>query len=116
MEARRPYPLDQRGLPISPEGIGECYEVCLRGIHETNTHHLAWPRAEHKGKPKREYREAAYMKVAACVCKHADLHAIYLPPKPPDVHTMYDVVQGDIQPTVAPVFIRSRNDMNVGAI
>ncbi len=116
MEARRPYPLDTNGLPISPDGIGECYEVCLRGAKQTNTHHLTWPRASYRGKPERAYRETACMKVAACVCKHADVHATYLPPQPPDVHTMYDVVQGDIQPQVAEVFIRPRNDANLEAM
>lgn len=115
-EARIPYPLDERGIPISPEGIGECYEMCLRGVHEVNKHHLAFNRVNYKSKPERGYREAQGMVVGACVCKHADLHATYLPPAKPDIHTMYDVAQGDIQPTVAPVFIRSRNDSNLEAV
>jgi hypothetical protein len=113
MESRRPYPLDDRGLPLVPEGIGDCYDICLRGIKEQNRHHSAWPKAEHRTPPKRGYREAASMIVKACVCKQADLHATYLPPKQPSIHTMYDVIQGDIAPIEAPVFIRSRNEANV---
>ncbi len=116
MEARRPYPLSERGLPLIPEGIGECYEVCLRGIKEQNRHHLVFPRAEYRTSPRRGYREAGSMVIKACMCKHADLHATYLPPKPPDVHTMHDVIQGDVVPVEAPVFIRPRNDDNLGAL
>lgn len=116
MESRRPYPLDERGLPVSPEGIGECYELCLRGIRETNRHHLAWPRSEYKAKPARQYRSAIGMIVDACVCKHADLHSTYLPPKQPDIHAMYDVVQGDLTPSVAEVYIRPRNQANIEAV
>jgi len=56
------------------------------------------------------------MVVAACVCKHADLHATYLPPRKPDLNAMVDISRGVIEPTVAEVFIRPRNQANVEAI
>lgn len=56
------------------------------------------------------------MIVDACVCKHADLHSTYLPPKQPDIHAMYDVVQGDLTPSVAEVYIRPRNQANIEAV
>lgn len=116
MEARIPYPLDEKGVPICPEGLGECYDVCLRGIRDTNKHHLAFNRASYKSQPERWYREAPGMVIGACVCKHADLHATYLPPSKPSIHVMHDIIQGDIEPTVAQVFIRSRNDSNLESL
>ena len=115
MESRRPYPLDEQGLPVIPEDIGECYDICLRGISEHNRHHLAFQRKDYKTPYERAYREAKSMVVGACVCKHADLHATYLPPRKPDLNAMTDISRGVIEPTVAEVFMRPRNQANVEA-
>lgn len=101
---------------MSPVGLNECYETCLRGVKDTNKHHLAFERRQYKSPTEKAYRESACMKVAACVCKHVELHAMYLPPQKPDIHTMHDVIQGDVAPIEAPVFIRPRNDDNLEAL
>lgn len=113
MEGKLPYPLDERGVPVKPLDLDVCYDVCLRGIFDTNRHHLAFERRRYKGAVERGYRESGSMIVKACVCKHASLHETYLPPKKPDVHTMYDIIQGDYAPQEAEVFIRSRELVNL---
>lgn len=112
MEMRRSCPVDENGLPLVPEGFSECYEVCLRGVKETNKHHLLWPRNAYKAPKERQAREVGTMVVKACVCKHRDYHATYLPPKKPDQHTLCDIAQGDITPNETPVYIESRNYAN----
>lgn len=116
MEARRPYPLDERGVPVLPAELNVCYDICLRGIHDTNRHHLAFQRRDYKTPYERAYREAQSMVVAACICKHADLHATYLPPRKPDLNAMVGISKSAIQPTVAEVFIRPRNQANLEAL
>ena len=108
-EGRLPHPMDERGLPIKPSNLGECYDVCLRRAKSTNRHHLAFERKNYKTPVERNYRECGAMLMQACRGKHSDYHATYLPPAKPDVHTMYDVIQGDVVPTEAVVFIRQRN-------
>lgn len=108
MEARRPCPVDEHGIPLIPEGIGECYEVCMKGAMSQNRHHLSYPRVEHRDFPSRHYREAGSMVVKACVCKHADYHSTYLPPRKPSRQVMIDVAQGDLVPQEALVYIRER--------
>lgn len=109
MEGRFPCPIDEHGVPLIPEDFNVCYDVCLKGIKYTNRHHLGHPRAEHKAPIERQYREVGSMVVGACVCKHADYHNTYLPPRKPSRQVMIDVAAGDIVPTVAPVIIRSRH-------
>lgn len=108
METRRPCLVDERGLPLVPEGFSECYDICLRGIKETNRHHLLWPRSDYKSAPERHARQSDCMIVESCVCKHSSYHATYLPPKKPGIHTLYDITQGDLQPSEAVVYIRER--------
>lgn len=112
-EGKLPYPLDERGVPVKPVGLDECYDVCLNGIKTTNRHHLAFERRRYRTPIERNYRENGNMVVKACVCKHADLHSTYLPPKKPDAHTMCDIAQGDIAPTEAVVFIRTKEQVNM---
>lgn len=107
-EGRRRYPT-RNGLPIKPAGIGECYEECRYDVAGTNKHHLAFNRAMYKTPVQKAYREAGCMAVEACKCKHADLHSTYSPPAIPNIHLMYDVAQGDIQPVEEEVFIRRRD-------
>lgn len=107
-QGRLNYPLGDRGLPIMPEGIGTCYEECRQPVADNNRHHLAFPRSEYKHPIERQYRESGIMVVRACVCKHADLHNTYKPPKMPSRMAMIDVVQGDIRPDVTEVFIRRK--------
>lgn len=113
MEARMPCVIDEHGIPVVPEAFSECYEVCLRGVKETNRHHLFYPRREYRGFPDRQARETGSMIVNACVCKHSDYHSTYLPPKKPDRHTLCDIAQGDFQPSTQPVFIRSKERTNM---
>lgn len=108
-EGRKPYPLNDRGLPVMPLGIETCYEECRLPQADSNRHHLAFPRSEYKHPIERQYRESGIMIVRACVCKHADLHNTYKPPTMPSRMAMIDVVQGDIRPDVAEVFIRRRD-------
>lgn len=111
-EGRIPYPLDGNGIPLKPIGLNECYDVCLNGGKSQNRHHLGFERKNYKTPPERGYRDSASMIVKACICKHADLHSTYLPPKKPSTAVMYDVIQGDIVPTEAVVFIRSKEQIN----
>jgi len=113
MEARMPCPVDERGIPIVPEDFGVCYDLCLRGLRETNRHHLLFPRREYRGLHERHARESGSMIVQACICKHSDYHGTYLPPKKPDHHTLCDIAQGDAGPTEAVVFIRSKETVNL---
>lgn len=108
--------MDAEGLPVVPIDIGECYELCLRGIREQNRHHMAHRRRDYKTSLERAYRESDAMVVGACVCKHADYHATYLPPPKPGAEVMRGVIQGLIEPTVAEVFIRPRNQANLEAV
>ena len=109
MEGRKPYPLNDRGLPILPSGIDTCYEECRLSDQGINKHHLAFPRSEYKNPIERKYRESGLMIVRACLCKHADLHSTYKPPKIPDRMAMIDVIRGDIHPDESEVFIRTRS-------
>lgn len=108
MEGRKPYPLDDRGLPLLPSGIETCYEECRLPENGTNRHHLAFPRCEYKNPVERQYRESGIMIVKACLCRHSDLHNTYRPPKIPERMAMIDVIQGDIKPDEAEVFIRRK--------
>ena len=105
-----PCPIDENGLPLIPEGISECYEECYFDDDErdTNRHHLAHPRAEHRGSIQRAYRETGSMVIRACLCKHSDYHATYRPPHKPPKSTMLAVMRGELEPQEAQVFIRSR--------
>jgi len=113
MEGRLPHPLDERGVPVKPTNLAECYDVCLKGTKDTNRHHIAFNRANYKTPAERNYRECSSMIMRVCMCKHSDFHATYLPPSKPDIHVMYDVIQGDYQPTEQVVFIRSRELVNL---
>lgn len=113
MEGRLPCPVDALGVPIIPEDFDVCYDLCLRGIQDTNRHHLLYPRREYKGLHERHARETGAMVVKSCICKHSDYHATYLPPKKPDHHTLCDIAQGDLQPTEATVFIRTKELVNL---
>lgn len=113
MEGRLPYPLDERGVPVKPLDLDVCYDVCLRGIFDTNRHHLAFERRSYKGAVERGYRESGSMIVKACVCKHASLHETYLPPKKPSISVMRSVANGEITPTETEIFIRSRELVNL---
>lgn len=109
---RIPYPVDERGIPYAPQGIAECYEVCLKGIKTTDRHHLAFERKRYQDSTGRNYRESASMILRACVCKHQDLHATYLPPQRPMSQAMHDVAQGDYEPKEAEVWIRTKAEVN----
>ena len=113
MEGRLPCPVDTRGVPLVPDDFNVCYELCLKGIRDTNRHHLFYPRNEYKGLHERKARESGSMIVRACVCKHSSYHATYLPPKKPDQSTLCDIAQGELQPSVQEVFIRSKEQMNL---
>lgn len=113
MEARKPCPVNEQGLPLVPERFSECYDICLRGIKEANRHHLLFPRSAYKSPVERHARQAPGMIVQACICKHLDYHANYLPPRKPDIHTLHDIAQGDLDPTTTFVEIRTRNESNV---
>ena len=54
-----PYPVDERGLPVLPDT--ECYAICLKGIKDTNRHHLAFNRRMYRSSLERAYREATGM-------------------------------------------------------
>ena len=110
---RMPYPTDENGVPYAPVDLDKCYEVCLKGAKSTNRHHLAYPRREHNSLLTRSYRESACMIIRACVCKHDELHATYDPPTLPSPRVMTDVAQGDIFPTEAEVFIRTKEYLNL---
>ncbi len=110
MEGKRRYPTDERGVPFKPEGIDECYDICLDpNGKDTNRHHLAFDRAKYRTSIERQYRECGSMVVQACKCKHSDLHNTYSPPLMPDRPVMVDVADGDITPTEAHVYIRRRD-------
>lgn len=110
MEGKRRYPTDEQGVPFKPEGLDECHDVCFRPDgKQQDKHHLAWPRDRYRTSVERQYRECGSMVIKACRCKHIELHNTYRPPKMPDRMAMIDVVQGDIRPDVAEVFIRRRD-------
>lgn len=110
MEGRKPCPIDSNGIPLIPADIADCYDTCLKGAKTTNKHHLLHPRVEYKNLFERSARELGDMVIKACVCKHSDYHATYLPPRKPRHQTLVDVAQGDLKPQVANVYIRGRDE------
>lgn len=105
---RLPYPTDEKGVPVTPTNLNECYEMCLRGAKSTDRHHLAFERRNYKTTLEKRYRNCATMVVEACVCKHRELHDTYLPPEKPSTDVMYQVIRGQHEPVEQEVFIRPR--------
>lgn len=119
MEGRKPCPVDSNGLPLIPADIADCYDTCLKGAKTTNKHHLLHPRVEYKNLFERSARELGDMVIKACVCKHSSYHATYLPPVKPSRETLINISQGNIIPTVAEVYIRSKvveNEENLDGV
>lgn len=105
---RYPYPTDGRGVPLLPDNLGECYDVCFLGCMSQDRHHLAFNSGEYRSGTERAYREAGSMVIKACICRHRDLHSTYYAPTKPDAQTMRGIAQDDLQPTEAEVWIRSK--------
>lgn len=111
MKERMAYPTDERGVPYAPKDFSVCYDICLKGIKQTDRHHLQ-NRSSCETRTEKAYSESGSMIIRACICKHQDLHATYEAPEIPDVHTMHDVIQGDLAPREAEVWVRTKEEVN----
>lgn len=108
---RPSYPVSELGLPVIPPI--ECYSVCLKGIKDTDKHHLAFNRKQYRSSLERAYRESSGMVIRMCMCRHRDLHSMYEPPRAPSEAVMKQVISGQVLPPTeaqagVEVFIRER--------